>query len=205
MKGETVTRYYDQGRYKLKVIGAALGESSGGNPQVEIGIEILGFADPQEGYVTVQGPQQTVYLSLTEGTLGTPQNPGWVWQTLKDLGFIGPSFSDLQPLIGQVRDGELKYETWEGVDRGKWTIYRARGSEPMRPMDRSAVRKVDAKFGSLLKLMKGSELPPPSKQEPEAAPGPTPKPQRKGRVRETVPTEERPPIPGVEPGDDIPF
>lgn len=166
-----MTRTYEAGRYKLKVVGAALGESSGGTPQVEVGIEVQGYYDSQVGYMTVQGPQQIVYLALTEGTLGTPAQPGWVWQTLKDLGFQGPSFSDLQPLVGQVRDGELRYEEYDGKERGKWSIYRARGSEPMRPLDRKATRAVDTKFGSLLKLMKGSgvKAPEPKREEPAAA------------------------------------
>ncbi len=166
-----MSNFYTPGRYRLRVIGAALGESKNGTPQIELGVEVLAYLDPAENqFITTTGPERTIYLSLTAGTLGTPSNPGWVWQTLLDLGFNGTSFGDLDALAGQVRDGEMRLEDWEGGKAEKWTIYRRRAGTAQRPIAQAGVRSLNARFADLLKAAKPTTPPP-------AAPKPAPTPQ----------------------------
>lgn len=198
-----MSSFYEPGRYRVKVVAASLGESQGGTPQVELGIQILGRYDMTDGrYLPCDGPDQTVYLSMTENTMGTPANPGWVMQTLTDLGFKGNTFADLAPLVGQVRDGEMKMDEWEGRSFPKWSIYRARGSQPLRPLDRSKSRQLDTRFGNLLKAMRHE----PKAVLDEPAPAPAPvaapeqaeeKPRPKSRKKAAASANGDP--------DDIPF
>ncbi len=155
--------HYEKGRYRLAVIGAALGESSKGTPQVELQVEV------GDG----SGPPRRVYMSLTEGTLGTPQSPGWVWDRLVDLGFVGPSFSDLEPLIGAVRDGECKHEAGDdGVMREKWQIFGSM-SKPKNEAKPQTIRQLDSKFGGLLRSGKsGGQQPQPRAVQPQQTQAP---------------------------------
>lgn len=141
---------YPAGRYRLKTLGAALGESKSGNPQIEINVEILGYHDPEGGFRECSG-DRTVYLSLTDATLGTPSDPGWVYQTLLDLGWDGRSFVELDSLAGHVRDGDCKHDEWDGKTVEKWGIYRRRIAQPQRPAQNQTVRQLNARFSGLLK------------------------------------------------------
>src|SRR4051794_25596747 len=103
--------YYEAGRYRVRITGAALGESQprqdgSTTPQIEISVEVIGCYPTGAGLQPLTGPARSVYLSLTEACLGSASNPGWVAQTLADLGFVGPGFNDLAPLVGKERDAE---------------------------------------------------------------------------------------------------
>lgn len=142
---------YPAGRYRLKTIGAALGESKKtGTPQVEINVEVQGYYDPEGGFRECGG-DRTIFMALTEGTLGTPADPGWVYLALLDLGWAGKSFTELSALAGHVRDGECKHDEHEGKASEKWSLYRRRVAEPQRPAQAQTVRSLNAKFAGLLK------------------------------------------------------
>lgn len=178
--------FWEPGRYRVKIVGACLGESkSSGTPQVEIGIQVEGLYTNGTLH-RADGPDRTVYLSLTEGTLGSASEPGWVWQTLTDLGFVGPTFADLQPLVGQVRDAQMETQEYNGSSQEKWSIYRRRGSTAMRPAEPKTVRQLGAKFGGLLKTVK------PTRPQPQ----PEPKMQEEAQEAEAPPaTGWAPPLP----------
>ncbi len=175
---------YAPGKYRLKIVAAALGETNGGKPQIGLTCAVLDGRDVNgEPFELVDPPNRTVYLTLTEATLGTPEQPGWVWETLLDLGFVGPSFSDLKPLVGQVRDGKMHVETHEGKTREKWELYR-QGSA-MKPAAPQVVKSVDTQFSRLLKGASGKGA------------QPAPQQQRQAPQRQTVPDGK--------PEEDIPF
>lgn len=155
---------YQPGRYRLKTLGAALGESKGGTPQIELGVEVLGFYVPDGSFVE-GGGDRTIYLALTDGTLGTPDSPGWVYQQLLDLGWEGRSFVELGPLAGHVRDGECKHEAYEGKVAEKWSLFRRRGAEAQRPIQDRSLRQLNSKFAGLLKLGKAKQAQPQAAQQ----------------------------------------
>jgi hypothetical protein len=220
--------YYEPGRYRVEIIGASLGESKGGQPQIELGMEIQGMYDGPQ-FVELRGPGRTCYLSITEKTMGTASEPGWVWQTLVDLGFKGPSLTDLAPLVGAVRDAEMKVEDYNGQQSEKWNVYRRWGTQAQRPVEGQKARQLDAKFRGLLTLVKpvngaaaatiarqrddqggegqaGAAVPAP---EPRPTPAPATRAARpmpvKGR-RVEAPQEPRPMASHIGgPDNDIPF
>lgn len=149
---------YVPGRYSIKIIRADLGLSGNGVPQVELLTQPL-CRLVGESRDDVDGPPRYVYLRLTSGTLGTPDKPGWVWNLLQDLGFVGPSFADLEPIMGQVRDGEMRIETWRGTDnkpltKEAWTLYAA-PKPVIKPEAKEKLPELNAKFADLLKMAGG--------------------------------------------------
>ncbi len=189
---------YQPGKYRLKIVAAALGETKGGRPQIGLTCAVLSGRDKESGeaFELVDPPNRTVYLALTDGTLGTPEQPGWVWQTLLDLGFQGPSFSDLTPLVGQVRDGEMKVEPYEGKPQERWELYR-QGSA-VKPASVQVAKSVDTQFSRLLKGAAAGA---------KNGSAPAPQQQRQAAPRQTVPDmPDEPPLSGrKQPEEDIPF
>lgn len=74
--------YYESGKYKARVTNQALVTNNKGNPEFKLVIKPIAFViegqeNPFEGDYN-----RTIYLTLTDATLGTPTKPGWVMQTL---------------------------------------------------------------------------------------------------------------------------
>jgi hypothetical protein len=195
--------FYPAGRYRVRIISAALGESNPKadgttTPQIEVGIEILGLYDQGE-LRQLAGPPRTIFLSLTDATLGTSTAPGWVWQTLIDLGFAGKSFAELAPLVGKDRDGECRHDDFTGEAKEKWSIYRqARGAQ--RPAEQKTIRSIDSKFKDLLRTA-ARPGPAVAPAAPTAPPGPT----NNRRPAPRPPTPPPEPEPDDQPNDPIPF
>jgi hypothetical protein len=209
-----MSTHYLPGRYRVRITTACLGESSKGTPQLEIGIEILGYHDPAEGtyHESANGPERMVYIALTEGTLGTPQSPGWAYQQLLDLGWQGQSFAALEPLVGQVRDAECKHEAWDDKVSEKWSIYRRRGNTPLRPIQDRNLRDLNKRFSGLLKA--GARATPPTGSPedsegddavtaPLAPPQAPPKARRRSKAEMAAELMTAPPQGGNH--EDIPF
>lgn len=162
------------GRYLVRVVGGCLGESSSGNPQIEFGLKPLQFFDPEGGGqpVPISASTQIMYCAVTEGTMGTVSEPGWLVRLLLDLGVRGElSDKALQATKGQEREAILTYETYEGKERPRWNIYPERGTTAYRPLDRKKQASLNSKFGGLLKKL-GSELPTPQTTSTRPMSGP---------------------------------
>lgn len=154
---------YPIGRYRLRILSAALGESGTGNPQIEIVVGPTG----EDGEA---GSPRRVYLTLTDATLGTPQNPGWVWETLAFLGFTGPSFADLDPLVGRECEGQCKHEPDDkGEMREKWSIFRG-SSGPKTALPPQGLKRLDSKFAGLLRGAGGPQPARPAQPVPARPP-----------------------------------
>jgi hypothetical protein len=160
---------YQAGRYRIKTGIAVLGGSrKSGSPQIELPITIIAYYDEHRQLVPFDNdpPGRTVYLSLTEATLGTPDQPGWVTALLTDLGFVGPSFADLGPLAGHTRDATLRFENYNGQDQEKWTVWPE--SRQATQLDDRTVRQLDMQHAALLRSI--------AKNKPASRPAPQPKP-----------------------------
>ena len=160
--------FYENGKYQALIVGQSLGENTMGNPEVQLRIKPIGIYDRTGEVSNFDGPyERTIYLVLTDATLGTPDKPGWVMQLLQFLGFNGTSFSQLDPAHPQAIDFTNKevdavcqVETYEGKDREKWNILRGgSNNSPAKPLPNKAIRGLDAKFGKLLKSFRGIPAP----------------------------------------------
>ena len=115
---------YDPGRYHVRITNAVLTTSAvKGTEQILLTLQILGCYPTGQGLVPMSGPETVAYLYITEGTIGTWDKPEWVARLLADLGFIGPSFHNLEPLIGQERDAEMELKTYNGATLESWRVY----------------------------------------------------------------------------------
>lgn len=147
---------YDEGRYKVRITGAALGESQpkddgSTTPHIELYLEIQGMITADGSILPDNNPEpRTTYMPLTDATLGTPQAPGWVTLTLTDLGFTWKSYEDLAALTGKIRNAQCKHDMYSGEAKEKWSVYRENRS-PQRPLEPKGVRTLNSKFGHLLK------------------------------------------------------
>jgi hypothetical protein len=109
-------------KFKCRIVSAGLGKSLGGGDQIEIFIDVLGLQrDNQYHPAEPHWPGRSVFLTLTEGTLGTASQPGWVALLLKWLGFVGPSFNDLAPLKDKEVYCTVKHDDFSGEPKEKWS------------------------------------------------------------------------------------
>jgi hypothetical protein len=191
--------HYEEGRYRVRVAGQAL--DAGGKPKegggatapsVLLIVRPVGFYDAEGDLISEDFQyDRTIYMQLTDSTIGTADKAGWVLQTLQYLGFDRDSFGALDPdveghfsFVGLECDAICKHDTYGGKTREKWSVHRP-GNGGQGPavtrMEKKAVRALDAKFGKVLKAA--------VKAKPEAtaqeSPKPEPKP-KKGKKHEIV-------------------
>lgn len=152
--------HYEEGNYKAEITGQALVSNKKGNPELQLVIAPTTFEAPNGEQEPVRKTYpRTIYLTMTDATLGTESNPGWVFQTLQHLGFNRPSFSALDPaddnhqsFVGQTIEVSCKHDEYNGQNREKWSIYRTGATKTQgEPMEKKAIRQLDTKFSKLLK------------------------------------------------------
>jgi hypothetical protein len=85
------------GRYRARILYHVVTTNSAGNPEIRISCL------PYEELPTYPLPPNytnspvTIYMTLTAGTLGDPEKPGWVLHTLRHLGFHHGDLALLDP------------------------------------------------------------------------------------------------------------
>lgn len=199
-----MTRYEPNQRYRVKIEDAALGESRNGTPQIEVGCTI-GYAIGTSGeMIEVAQGRIVAYLPLTEATIGSAQEPGWVIKTLLGLGWQGRSFAALDMLPGQEVNATCRHEEYGDQVQEKWALWPERRS-PAKAVEAKKVRELDSKHSALLKSFQGKAGP------KTPAPAPPPQPETPpARERKRKPAPVYPPADGaaeVDPvtGETIPF
>lgn len=177
--------YYDEGTYRCKLGRQLLAENNHGNPEVQIPCWPLAKMEQDQTETPVNADRpRTVFLTITEGTIGDASRPGWVLLTLQFLGFNGTSFGQLdpgEPNSISFEDKEVlcscTHNEYNGKTTEKWAIVRPGSQFQGKPAPKKAVRELDAKFSKLLKShvpAAGTQLAPPSNGTvpPPAAPPP---------------------------------
>lgn len=135
---------YRPGLYHCVTTSASLGVAKTGTPQVVVELRIYAMYQNGPGLVDIDGPGATMYLPLTDKTLGTPSVPGWVYSALLMLGWSGESFTDLSSLVGREADFHCKHEEHEGKMSEKWSLSGPRLAPPTVGDD------LARRFGSLM-------------------------------------------------------
>jgi hypothetical protein len=158
--------HFEEGLYRCEIINQALvdGEQRSPSkttaPSVQITIKPIGFYDSEGEYTEHDfGWDRTIYLYLTEDTVGKDASkPGWVFETLRFLGFNAASFGLLDPsvegacsFIGKQIDCLCRHEAYQGKNREKWSVFRPKEKKDLAPAQTKTIRTLDAMFGKLLK------------------------------------------------------
>ncbi len=138
----------DPGKYSGRITNAALSESeTSKTPQVEVAVDLVSDEHgPITGYARV-------YLSLTDATIGTTNEPGWVILTLMAYGFRGPSFANLDALEGRPCELKMEHDAYKGETKEKWSLFRPY-SGPKNPASKATISGLDQKFAALLNVAK---------------------------------------------------
>lgn len=167
--------FYDVGNYNVICTGSSLGENKKGNPELQIRFKPTHqLADNGEPVALPLTWERTIYLTFTEATMGTESEPGWVLQTIAALGFTGQSFGDLEKhnFTGTPFQARCEHDEWDGKEKEKWSVNRARTPKPVKPVEKKTLRTLDAKFGKALKAASAGvtapPLPPPPADRQEA-------------------------------------
>lgn len=190
--------FYEPGKYRVRVTKQQFGENKNSNPELQLAIKPIGIYEGEEPSDMEGLYDRTIFLTLTEGTLGTAEKPGWVMTTLLFLGFNGTSFAQLDPehtkaisFVGKEFDARCDVEEYQGKEREKWNVLRpgtGSGGPATKPIATKAVRALDAKFGKLLKSSIGRPAPnSPADPESTAAAIATMDPPPPGRAEEDIP------------------
>jgi hypothetical protein len=141
--------YYEQGAYRCEIIDQGLSQSSNGNPQIWLKIQVMESVDhPEE---QLQSYDRTVFWTITDKTVN------FVLDKLDALGFSGESWRQLdlnhanpQSFVGTSADFFCKLETYEGKERERWDLSFNTGGGA-QALDEAQSRQLDTLFGKKLK------------------------------------------------------
>jgi hypothetical protein len=150
---------YEEGKYKARITGQTIGENKKGNPEIQLYIQPIGYYTPQGLEAGSYQWERTVFLTLTDKTIGTEKDPGWIMKLLWFLGFEGKSFAQLdqdheQPhsFVGQEVDALCQHDNYQGKAIEKWSILTGGAQRPaVKALANKGLRALDAKFGKVLK------------------------------------------------------
>jgi hypothetical protein len=162
-----MTVHYDQGRYECRIVNQVLTENAKGNPELQLTVLPLRKFSGQEAEDLSDDYTRTIYLTMTDATMGTAQQPGWVYETLLFLGFNGGSFAQLDldsdhaiSFIDKLIQCTCQHDTYNGREREKWTIRRGDAATQAKPMAKKEIKSLDSRFKQLLKA--ASQTPQPA-------------------------------------------
>jgi hypothetical protein len=164
--------YHATGNYKATIDTAAFVTAKSGNAQLELTLKLNSYFSDEDGdwvvhFIKGRFPPR-IFLSLTEGTMGTPQQPGWVAQTLTYLGFDG-NFEDASQFEGKEIEAYCsEREDNQGKTREQWDINRPQEPRNAVAPEKKKIRELKSKFGKLFKSSKPTS-PPAQEGEPVAA------------------------------------
>jgi hypothetical protein len=158
--------YFDEGKYRVRIENQAISEGkkredgTESNPSIELQIMPIGKYEQNELESVYAQYGRTIFLPLSEGTIGTAENPGWVLLTLRYLGWKGESFAELDPsnspchsFVGVECDAICQHDEYQGKQKEKWSIFRPRqqGEGYGKPIDKKGLKTLDAKFQKALR------------------------------------------------------
>ena len=138
-----MTVYYPEGAYRGEIVDQGLSQSSNGNAQIWLKIQV-------DGGQQYDAHERMIYWTITEKTID------FVLEKLELLGFTGQSFKDLdlngnrpQSFVGRTEDFWCKIEYYDGKEKERWDL--SRGDTAVKSLDEADARKRDAMFGKKLK------------------------------------------------------
>jgi len=139
----------DQGMYDVTIKDQGFNEASTGTEQFWLQFDTENYIEG-DGSVrpVVEICERTAYLPITAKTAAK------VISQLREIGFDGDSFTDLEPggrcsLIGASTRMRCFHDEWKGNTREKWELPYSGGSGPGQAD--GIARKLDALFGADLK------------------------------------------------------
>lgn len=150
--------YYEEGRYKCRIVGQEFGVSDKKKTPFfrmrMIPMELL-YGDGEVLAVS-QEYERDIRRYLTDGTID------FVLDDLESLGFRGNTLSELDPqhpqyhsLAGVEFTAECKYESNGDSENAKqferWDMVREYVPREVQPLEQNALQKLDALFGAQLK------------------------------------------------------
>jgi hypothetical protein len=147
--------FFDEGRYVVQIVDQALGEAQTGTPQFILKFTVLERVHDDGDTEAVRNYDRTYYKAITERTIE------YLSQDLKNLGFTGTSFRDLDPssptfcnLVGRRVEMYCSHEARNGETQEKWGVaFAKRESKPIeaKKIDSAKLRALDNLFGKHLK------------------------------------------------------
>ena len=158
-----MSTYFEQGRYRGRINAQGFTEASTGNPQFFITFDVLGVYDPAspEGPRPTKQGTRTIFRAITDATID------YLLEDLKSLGYDKQSFAFLDPgqhehhsFVGQEIDAICTHKEHNGAMNEKWSLSRGGGQLNVKPVDSTAIRRLDALFGAKLKANASSSKKP---------------------------------------------
>jgi hypothetical protein len=206
--------YHEEGEYAARILSARLGKSkTKETPQIEIELDILWrkLNSSETEDVTPSRYPPMLYMSLTDATMGDPDNPGWVAGVLRHLGFAN-DWEDFGSIINKQVEVYNRHESKIGESESydRWSIITPR--QPKAPPTRSDVRQAANQWGKLFNKPVNETTN--AAQQPTAPPGPTKPESGEEKTRPARPSRGKKPHPNSIPEgvtaanaskDDIPF
>ncbi len=147
---------YENGRYQALITDQNLVENNKGNPELQLSIQPTAYQNEYGEWIIINVPPRTIFLTLTDKTIGTPESPGWVLGVLHYLGWRGTSFDTLDKNTPghHVFDNEIEAlcnnEEWEGRTREKWSIATPRTG---KGLPKSSLKQLSSRHKATLAAM----------------------------------------------------
>lgn len=148
--------FHQAGSYRAKILSVEIVQAQSGTEQIRIALELQTYY--AQGTPGVPVPPSRfppeVYMPLTEATMGSPTQPGWVAETLAGMGFDGDFSTISEQFEGKVVDVGCRYEyaqqgKHQGEEVERWSIYRPGGTRAKAPADPKQGRRLTSQWGAL--------------------------------------------------------
>ncbi len=143
--------FYDEGKYRVRIVKQALGESSTGNPQFILRFMVLAKIE-SDCDSEVRQYERTMYRSITEKTIQ------YIVQDLQTLGFEGSGFRQLDPavsghhsFVGQEVEMWCKHDEYNGKELEKWSIATSPSDIEVKPLRPDKLRELENLYGKHLR------------------------------------------------------
>jgi hypothetical protein len=126
----------EPGVYLATITGHTVSINQKKNPTIRFNIDVTSsFAENEIDEIVLPQPlKKAIHLVLTQGTVGTAGNPGFVCGTLRHLNFDSDDFADLpdHDFTGQVHRVLLKMEEYRDKPVERWSFLTGHRNTPLQ-------------------------------------------------------------------------
>jgi hypothetical protein len=148
----------DPGRYRARILYHTMTVNTAGNPEMRIAVLPYAGADTPALPPGYKPTPITIFMTITPATMGTAQDPGWVLQTLKHLGFQSQDLGDLDPAADTAHSFTGREiiilgseDVYKNKKRVRWNIIRNQSES--QPLAHHALTALSDKYREALQTL----------------------------------------------------
>jgi len=144
--------YHEKGKYRAEIEHVEPVQSKNNFPQFRFDLQLDGMYE-NNGELAMDYDRgrfpPSIYLTFSQATLGTPEEPGWVAGVLSQLGFNG-DFTDSEQFLGMMVDVYCDHKEGEKDTFEEWSFDLPKKRKAIQA-EKKALRKLTNQFSKFFK------------------------------------------------------